>query len=594
MQKNHQVRSGESQCQCNDCRKRSSGISLPAVPPFQLVKKSVPVNVANPVIQRYEPVKKDQGKQFKVKRPGDSHFITATFVEEEEEGRGWYFRVGKGEKFLVANKRNIIPEGEEIKEAGGKGKSRSYYNELAFSKNCQFPGCGKSFKDPQDLTEHITSSHSFPKEKQYPYALFGGQSAISHSLIREGEGFKPLSTKTGDGFHSEWRSFSDRIPAKKPEKKPLEEDKRSVKRKKTEDTREKKKEEEDEQSSGFSFTTAMTDLMDSNSTSDGLFVTGDPHCALCSLTLNKAGLPVTYPTNANPATSPSYGVPSSAPNFNDIMKVFPKDADHKCKEHSTIEKDNFPKKIESRQSYNDRLRREYKTDKHKDDGEQQIKFMLQAIGINRERYNTFFGGLEEGETYPREELKEELKFHPIPKNPYTFDEYCPSPIRYKEEEEQEREVLSKRDLRKLIAAINKAFKKYDPDKIEIGKREEKYFDPVKENNCLITALNGGEPASYEDVLMIRYLIFQQLDIAYGKFLPASPEVIYIIAKTLEISDTQVNIYRDEESADQVFIISSDYNIIELQGDEKDDQEFEEATKNLDIDHSGGNHFSYRK
>jgi hypothetical protein len=146
----------------------------------------------------------------------------------------------------------------------------------------------------------------------------------------------------------------------------------------------------------------------------------------------------------------------------------------------------------------------------------------------------------------------------------------------------------------MLISINKAFKNFDPRKVKVTRKEQGNFDPVAVNNCLITAINGGRAASYANVLMIRYLIFDQLEIPYGAFLPASPEVIYIIVKTLAIRPARIEIYGEESAPYQVFIVASNYNIIELEGDEAGDIEEEEDSVNIRITHSGGNHFSYRR
>jgi len=628
-----------------------------------------PVSVANsagPVIQLYKPKPADKKKKFLVKRnPSDLEFITATF-EKEIKDVGWVFKDGQGKEFTVANQRNIKQLGEEIRPKGsGRGKSgknKSYYNEATFAQYCQYPGCKrqKRFKSTDELHGHIRKAHPFPKLPEYPYTLFGGQSASTHSLIKEGEEFIPFTSKTGQGFHSEWRHFDKRGTKRKFEE--IEEEvvddevdeeideegsgefndefNEESSEEFSEEDIEKEKEKVSEQGgeavdeetesthpSDITFTTSLTDFMSKGSSAPGgLFLTGDPHCGICSVSLDKAGLPVTYPTKAKPITSPMYNIPVSAPNQKNIKSAFPKPPDHTHSTHLTYGKGNFPRKLETRQSSVDRLRRQH-SGKDKQQGEQYIKFVMQSMNLNRIQYNNFFGGLNEGQGYSRDQLKQELTDRPIPQNPYTFDLYCPSPIRPSGEEEEElqepplpqksdkkpsgsqkaekepsRSQKSEKEgapkkslLDELVASIDKAFRQFDPERFKMRKKDEAFFDPVSENNCLITAINGGTAASADDVLMIRYLIFDQLDIPYGEFLPASPEVIYIIVKTLRIKPARIEIFMSgRRSAAQVFIVTGTYNVVELEGDEAERQEEEEDSKKIPITHSGGNHFSYRR
>jgi len=616
MKKSCPVKTDTNQSVAAVRQNKSSGITLPAVAPFQS---------SAPVIQLYRPTAREKENKFLVKRkPSDSEFITATF-KREIKNVGWVFTDAKGNEFTVASERNIKKEGEETTTKGG-GKNRTYYDPATFARKCQHPGCNKSFKSQDALNDHIITTHAFPTQQEYPYTLFGGQSAMSHSLIKQGESFTSYSSKTGEGYHSEWRDFDERRKRRKLE--PVKEE--EVDEEENEEVGEAVDEETETIPSDITFTTSLPDFMGKGSDAPGgLYLTGDPHCGICSLTLDKAGLPVTYPTRAIPISSPMYNVPKSAPNQKDIHSVFPKKPKDMTT-HSTFGSDNFPKTLKTRQTWNDDLRKKYKgtatsTSKSKkkgkskkkskseteDDGEQYIKYMMQAMNVNRMRYNAFFGSLNEGQAYSRDQLKQQLTTHPIPQNPYTFASYCPSPLRPSGEEdeplrsqESESEELSqsqeleeepkKPSLKELLKSIDLAFKKFDPREFEVAEEDEDFFDPVSENNCLITAINDGAAASNDNVLMIRYLIFDQLDIPYGAFLPASPEVIYIIVKTLGISPARIEIFRGRRrNAAQIFIVASNYNIIELEGDEADSQEEEEeGTTQIPITHTGGNHFSY--
>jgi len=195
------------------------------------------------------------------------------------------------------------------------------------------------------------------------------------------------------------------------------------------------------------------------------------------------------------------------------------------------------------------------------------------------------------------EEEEELQEPPLPqksdKKPSGSQKAEKEPSR---SQKSEKEGAPKKSLLdELVASIDKAFRQFDPERFKMRKKDEAFFDPVSENNCLITAINGGTAASADDVLMIRYLIFDQLDIPYGEFLPASPEVIYIIVKTLRIKPARIEIFMSgRRSAAQVFIVTGTYNVVELEGDEAERQEEEEDSKKIPITHSGGNHFSYRR
>ncbi|HMQ91168.1 MAG TPA: hypothetical protein PKB07_26390, partial [Flavilitoribacter sp.] len=363
-----------------------------------------------------------------------------------------------------------------------------------------------------------------------------------------------------------------------------------------------KKRKKDSSHPEFSATTSVPGFMDQEEGApESLFLTGEPHCGICSNTLPKAGLPLGYPTNARPSQSQGYHIPTSAPNQGTVFEDFKdkgKNPDYKTSEYRGFGRVNFPSCLDTAQAHNDKLLKQHS----KKGGEQYLKFMTQSMALNKDRYDNFFEKLGEKEK-SRDDLKRQMVQYPIPENPNTFMPYCPSPLWKPNEESEEdqryEELRQKIQLERLIISISRSFEKVlKKGEIEIDESEEENIDPVAVNNCLIKAMNSGETPDLNIVKIIRLIIFEEVGTKYGAYLQARPEVIYTIARALGLAGVHVRIYMrgepDENGENdlelsQVFVIQDDGTVIEVEGDEVD-QYPEPANGNIDIEHMGGNHF----
>src|SRR5690606_22593107 len=118
---------------------------------------------------------------------------------------------------------------------------------------------------------------------------------------------------TGTGIHSEWNNYDSLHVSKRRKLNDETEEKKTTKKKK------KTKKKEPEQITGI--TSSFGDFMNNRNT-NSFFYTGEPHCGLCTDTLRKSGLPLTYPTRARPPQSQAYSIPDNVPNQNEIKKHF--------------------------------------------------------------------------------------------------------------------------------------------------------------------------------------------------------------------------------------------------------------------------------
>jgi hypothetical protein len=251
-------------------------------------------------------------------------------------------------------------------------------------------------------------------------------------------------------------------------------------------------------------------------------------------------------------------------------------------------REQFPRELQTREAYNQTLEIQNESIKKKDELAYK-RYMLQSMALNKNRYENFFGSLDFSQPFNREDLKKALSEHPIPEHPETFDFYMPSPQR-ESNEEAEKET-KKQAQAKIIKRITRAFKKLLGEKIEVEEEHEEFLDPLEINNCLITALNGGVGASQAQVTLIRYLLFEEMDIPYGELLPARPEVIYTIATVLNIRNHTLAINSSDGELQQVFLIMEDGTVIEREGDEVEDlSEF--GLNVLAITHDGEDHFEF--
>lgn len=530
------------------------------------------------VIQRYEPNEDEEGEDFLVQFPKEKIWITGTLVAVIKDV-GWEFEFEDRDNEIIANHRRIKKIGEE-EEKGKKGKKRSYFDSQTTYTVCQHPGCGAEFENKDQLYDHVRMNHPFPNETSYPYLLFGGQSALTHVLRKnrkegqEDPKFQGVSKATGGGYHSEWNAGKE-VPKKK------------------------------QKGSGhpeFSATTSVPGFMSKGDDApESLFLTGEPHCGICSNTLPKAGLPLGYPTNARPSQSQGYNIPKSTPNINQVFKDFSgggKNPDYNTTDYQGFGKDKFPSCLDTAPGHNDKLLKQHA----KKGGEQYLKFMTQSMALNKDRIDNFFEKLGSQEK-SRDDLKRQMAQYPIPENPNTFMPYCPSPLwkpnEESEDDQQYEENRQKILLERMILSIAQSFEKIQKKgELEIEQSEVDDIDPVAVNNCLITAMNGGQSASLENVGLIRFIIREQVGTPFGNYLQARPEVIFTIAKALGLIGKHVRIYRageEDENGEydlelsQVFIIQNDGTVIEVEGDEVD-QYPEPSNGYIDIEHLGGNHF----
>lgn len=570
---------------------RLQPLQPPAPPLLAQARPAVQATPAAPlVIQRYEPKNSELNNFFLVQLVKEKRWIKATLTSIEKD-RGWNFQRAEeeGDDIFIANHKNIKKWSEDGDSNEPKsGRKKSYFDSETTYTHCQHPNCGAKFENKDQLYDHVRLTHAFPQEQHYPYLLFGGQSALTHVLHRntkEGEGeeeqqsYKGTSKATGSGYHSEWNA-GQQLPKKRfkgsshPE---------------------------------FSATTSVPEFMGKSSDApSSLFMTGEPHCGLCSNTLPKSGLPLGYPTNAQPSQSQGYNIPMSAPNISGVFNDFSgggKNPDYQTPDYRGFNREHFPSRLEKAPSYNNRLEEQHK----KKGGEQYMKYMTQSMALTKDRYDSFFEQIGNGDM-ERDDLKRQMAQHPVPEHPQTFMPYCPSPLR--EPNDSEEDKLYEKQRQKILAdriiiAIAQAFKKImgkgKPD-MDLKEGEEEFLKPVAINNCLITAINGGAPAALDIVGVIRFLIKEQVGTPYGNYLQARPEVIYTIAQALQLTGRHIRIYmgnRNEDSEEasegydlelsQVFIIQGDGSVIEAEGDEVDDYP-PPANGYIDIEHMGGNHF----
>ncbi len=536
------------------------------------------------VIQRYEPDEDEVDTIFLIYIPKDKAWIRAKLVRIIKN-KGWEFEPEDEEGTIVyiSNHRNIkkIEEGEEAGEKKGRGKKRSLFDSQTTYTACQYPGCGAEFENKDELYHHLRMNHPFPNETSYPYLLFGGQNAMTHVLRKNQKKdqkdpqFEGISKTTGEGFHSEWRAGKE-VPQKRHKNSSHPE---------------------------FSATSSVPEFMNKKGNApQSLFLTGEPHCGICSNTLPKSGLPLGYPTNARPSQSQGYNIPATAPNLPNIFGDFKGSPNYNTPQYQGYKKENFPSCLDTAPEHNKKLAKQHS----KKGGEQYLRYMAQSMALNKDRIDNFFEKLGPGEK-GREDLKRQMVQHPIPENPNTFMPYCPSPL-WKPNEESEVDKKYEEDrqkilLQRLILSIAQSFEKIQQKgELEIEESEVDDIDPVAVNNCLITAINGGEAASLESVGLIRFIIRDQVGTPYGNYLQARPEVIYTIAKALGLVGKHIRIYRageeDEEGyydleLSQVFIIQNDGTVIEVEGDEVGDYPAP-ANGYIDIEHMGGNHFEALK
>lgn len=542
------------------------------------------------VIQRYEPKNSEVDSIFLVHLVKEKRWIKAQLISIEKD-RGWNFKPveEQGDDIFIANHRNIkkLP-GDGDSEEQQSSKKRSYFDSETTYTHCQAPGCGAAFANKDELYDHVRLTHAFPRERHYPYLLFGGQNALTHVLSRdtkkdeqqEQQRFTGSSKATGNGFHSEWNA--GRFVPKKRFK--------------------------DDSHPEFSATTSVPEFMGKQEDApSSLFVTGEPHCGICSNTLPKSGLPLGYPTNARPSQSQAYNIPTSTPHMDQVFGDFSgrgQNPDYETPEYKGFRREHFPPRLETAPSYNKKLEEQH-SDKG---GEQYMKFMAQSMALNKDRYDNFFENLGEGDM-ERDDLKRQMAQYPVPEHPQTFMPYCPSPL-YKPTDSEEDQSYEKQRQKllaeRIIIAIAQALKKIVDSggelEIELKEGEIDYLQPLAINNCLITAINGGVAASLDIVGLIRFLIREQVGTPYGAYLQARPEVIYTIAQALQLTNRHIRIYtagQDTESEEstgeddrpsQLFIIQGDGSVIEAEGDEMD--EYPPPTNGyIDIEHMGGNHFA---
>jgi hypothetical protein len=396
--------------------------------------------------------KKQVGTDFKIKLKGGQWVLAKLKVVQS--GRYDEFEVLDessdlfGERVQITSLRNIKEANETVgeKSSRGNGLSKKYFDDETAYTTCQHPDCAsgdggeleeesaskpkppKAFANADDLYQHV-QQHGFPQANHFPYALFGGQSARSHLLSRPGAGgaagYQATSLATKSSMHSEWRVADEILKRQQagsssgpPDKKRAKADKEGAAIPK------------------LPVTTSVEDFMrkDGDPESDQhLFLTGEPHCGLCTRTLPKAGFPLAYPTEAKPQTSKSYVI-SELANADRVLAGF-KGASNKRS------KQDFPK-LPTRQQHNDNVRKEQVQHDETHNGEQQVAFMLQAVALNKQRFDKFFAALPQGDL-TRNMVKGMMRKHRIPRNARTFDFYEPSDDEMSESESDEQAAATK-------------------------------------------------------------------------------------------------------------------------------------------------------
>lgn len=544
-------------------------------------------------IQRaYDPGQEEVGEKFWIRKTRSSPWIRAT-LEEVIKDVGCVFKIDGEEDTIEVNDIQRISNSESdpnIKKGRGTKKNDEwlFHNENT-EKQCQFPGCEDiKFENYDQLHEHLRNLHTFPKQKYFPYALFGEQGAKSHVLNKkqpvseekevgkkrdwqESVSMSYHSKKTGNNMHSEWNT-SGFLPFKKHKKNTEDEDQGEEEMKKEIDTTQ--------------ITSDFSHFMNDEEP-QSFFYTGEPHCALCTHSFATSGMPTTYPSLAQPSQSQGYYIPKHAPKLKDIQKLFSSEGPTYDKPGSIgYDRGNFPK-MSTREAYNKNIPvdKEQKSPTLKDN-----RASIQSMAANKFMYERYFEALEnKGGDISREDMKKQALKTPVPENSHTFDLYIPSPKRGGEDEEYNK--LRDRMIQgKKMKEISDMFWRLQDEntKIDVQKEDKDSLNPLAANNSLITAMNGGKNASEEDVTMIRYLLNEEMKIPYGAMLQAAPEVIHTIAMILDIDSVTVHITVDDNK--QVFWITG-LNVIEVEGDEIDN--YEQASE-IWIKQNGKDYFEYSK
>ncbi|KAA0592738.1 hypothetical protein J2848_006017 [Azospirillum lipoferum] len=380
---------------------------------------AAPLRIALPglaVVQRkYAPTRK--GEVVWVKPAGSVDWVKATFISDD--GRAWNFRSEDGGTISISN-RNNISQDNPAEYGDGNDKETLFDQKSAYSV-CQHPDCGKKYKNWHELYRHVRTNHDFPKQEKYPYALLGGQGASSYVLNRNRTGKEWSATfhskKTGNNMHSEWNG-AEFLPRKK-----VKLDKQS----RTERAGRGDEEgmEHDHGVIDHSLvTSSFQDFMDENGKHTSFFYTGEPHCGLCSLSLQSARLPTVYPTEAEPSQSQSYRVPWFAPNMEEVAarlgSQLPREGNP-----LVLDKKKMKNVTKPRIKYNRTLKIRDKSI-NKTDKNQQKRYILQSIALNKKAYEDFFSALGEIEgPISQQTILEQLAKTPVPMAPDTFDQYDP-------------------------------------------------------------------------------------------------------------------------------------------------------------------------